>query len=43
MSKIEKFSYLKSLIEGYAVSCIQGLTLSEANYVARDSADLNKS
>ena len=32
MSKIDKFSYLKSLMEGSAASCIQGLTLSEANY-----------
>ena len=34
MSKIDKFSYLKSLMEGSAASCIQGLTLSEANYDA---------
>ena len=34
MSKIDKFSYIKSLMEGYAISCIQGLTLSEANYDA---------
>ena len=34
MSKIDKFSYLKSLMEGSAASCIQGLTLSESNYDA---------
>ena len=34
MSKIDKFSYLKSLVEGQASGCIQGLTLSEANYDA---------
>ena len=32
MSKIDKLSYLKSLMEGSAASCIQGLTLSKANY-----------
>ena len=30
--KIDKFSYLKSLLEGPAARAIQGLTLSEANY-----------
>ena len=34
MSKIDKFSYLKSLLEGPASSCIQGRTLSEGNYDA---------
>ena len=34
MSKIDKFSYLKSLLDGNASGCIQGLTLSEANYDA---------
>ena len=34
MSKIDKFSYPKSLLEGPASSCIQGLTLSEGNYDA---------
>ena len=34
MSKVNKFSYLKSLVEGPASGCIQGLTLSEANYDA---------
>ena len=34
MSKIDKFSYLKSLVEGPASGCIQGLTLSDTNYDA---------
>ena len=34
MSKIDKFSYLKSLLEGAAAGTIQGLTLSDANYDA---------
>ena len=34
MSKIDKFSYLKSLLEGAAARTIQGLTLSDANYDA---------
>jgi len=32
MSKVDKFSYLKSLLEGAAARTIQGLTLSDANY-----------
>jgi len=31
---IDKFNYLKGLVEGPAGSTIQGLTLSEANYTA---------
>ena len=34
ISKVDKFSYLKSLLEGTAARSIQGLTLSEANYDA---------
>ena len=32
ISKVDKFSYLKSLLEGAAAKAIQGLTLSDANY-----------
>ena len=32
ISKVDKFNYLHSLLEGTAASAIQGLTLSEANY-----------
>ena len=31
ISKVDKFSYLKSLLEG-AAAALQGLTLSDANY-----------
>ena len=34
LSPIDKFSYLKTLVEGPAAHAIQGLTLSEANYAA---------
>ena len=34
ISKVDKFGYLKSLLEGTAARSIQGLTLSEANYNA---------
>ena len=34
ISKIDKFNYLFSLLEGPAARAIQGLTLSEANYIA---------
>lgn len=34
LSVIDKFNYLKGLVEGPAASAIQGLTLSEANYKA---------
>ena len=34
LSVIDKFNYLSSLVEGPAARAIQGLTLSEANYVA---------
>ena len=30
--KVEKFSYLKPLLDGAAARAIQGLTLSDANY-----------
>ena len=32
ITKVDKFSYLKSLLEGTAAKVIQGLTLSDANY-----------
>ena len=32
ISKVDKFNYLNSLVEGSAANGIQGLTLSEANY-----------
>ena len=32
--RVDKFSYLKSLLEGPAARSIQGLTLSAANYDA---------
>ena len=32
ISKVDKFNYLHSLLEGTAASAIQGLTLSESNY-----------
>ena len=32
ISKVDKFNYLTSLLEGSAANAIQGLTLSEANY-----------
>ena len=34
LSAIDKFNYLKALLEGPAAQAIQGLTLSEANYTA---------
>ena len=34
ISRVDKFSYLKSLLEGTAARAIQGLTLSDANYNA---------
>ena len=34
LSAIDKFDYLKALLEGPAAQAIQGLTLSEANYTA---------
>ena len=34
IQKVDKFSYLKSLLEGPAARAIQGLTLSAANYDA---------
>ena len=34
IQKVDKFSYLKSLLEGPAARAIQGLTLSAANYKA---------
>lgn len=34
LSVIDKFDYLKGLLEGPAASAIQGLTLSETNYTA---------
>ncbi|XP_065909767.1 uncharacterized protein [Dysidea avara] len=34
LSVIDKFNYLKGLVEGPAASAIQGLTLSEGNYAA---------
>lgn len=34
ISKIDKFNYLNSLLEGTALRAIQGLTLTEANYDA---------
>ena len=34
LSAIDKFNYLKALLEGPAVSAIQGLSLSEGNYAA---------
>ena len=34
ISRIDKFNYLKSLLEGPALRAIQGLTLSNANYDA---------
>ena len=33
-SAIDKFNYLKALLEGPAASAIQGLALSEGNYAA---------
>ena len=32
ISKVDKFNYLHSLLEGTEASAIQGLTLSESNY-----------
>ena len=32
-SKIDKFSYLSSLLEGTASEAMQGLTLTEVNYI----------
>ena len=34
LSSIDKFSYLRALVEGSTAYAIQGLTLSEANYAA---------
>ena len=34
LSAIDKFNYLKALLEGQAASAIQGLSLSESNYGA---------
>ena len=34
IQKVDKCSYLKSLLEGPAARVIQGLTLSDANYDA---------
>jgi len=34
MPKVDKFSYLKSLLDGSASGCIQGLVLSVTNYDA---------
>ena len=34
LSPIDKFNYLQALVEGPAAKCIQGLSLSEANYTA---------
>ena len=34
LSPIEKFNYLKSLLEGPALQAIQGLSLSATNYEA---------
>ena len=34
LSAIDKFNYLKALLEGPAAQAIQGLTLSKANYTA---------
>ncbi|GBN87048.1 hypothetical protein AVEN_77735-1 [Araneus ventricosus] len=32
LSKIEKFTYLKSLLSGFAYNCVSGYSLSEENY-----------
>ena len=34
LSPIDKFNYLQALVEGPAAKCIQGLSLSEANYAS---------
>ena len=34
LSSIDKFNYLKALVEGPAANTILGLTLTEANYAA---------
>ena len=34
LSKIDKFNYLNSLLEGRALRAVQGLTVSEDNYEA---------
>ncbi len=34
LSKIDKFNYLNSLLEGRALRAVQGLTVSEDNYKA---------
>ena len=40
LSAVDKFNYLKSLLEGAAARCIEGLSITEANY--EDAVELLK-